>query len=83
MRLLRRGLRNTAMCIPGGGLRRLRVTYHKVVDAGVEYRLVTAGGFTEAAEEVKKRLVERGFVVVRGSRGIGKSTLAAYVATTC
>jgi hypothetical protein len=58
----------------------LRVTYHKVVDAGVEYRLVTAGGFAEAAEEVKKLLVEKGFVVVRGSRGIGKSTLAAYVA---
>jgi hypothetical protein len=58
----------------------LRVTYHKVVDAGVEYRLVTAGGFTEAAEEVERLLAERGFVVVRGSRGIGKSTLAAYVA---
>jgi len=58
----------------------LRVTYHKVVDAGVEYRLVTAGRFTEAAEEVKKLLAERGFVVVTGSRGIGKSTLAAYVA---
>ncbi len=58
----------------------LRVTYHKVVDAGVEYRLVTAGGFAEAAEEVKRLLVERGFVVVKGSRGIGKSTLAAYVA---
>jgi len=58
----------------------LRVTYHKVVDAGVEYRLVTAGRFTEEAEEVKKLLVERGFVVVAGSRGIGKSTLAAYVA---
>jgi len=58
----------------------LRVTYHKVVDAGVEYRLVTAGGFAEAAEEVEKHLVERGFVVVTGSRGIGKSTLAAYVA---
>ena len=58
----------------------LRVTYHKVVDAGVEYRLVTAGGFAEAAEEVKKLLAERGFVVVKGSRGIGKSTLAAYVA---
>jgi hypothetical protein len=59
---------------------RLRVTYHKVVDAGVEYRLVTAGGFAEAAEEVEELLAERGFVVVRGSRGIGKSTLAAYVA---
>ena len=58
----------------------LCVTYHKVVDAGVEYRLVTAGRFTEAAEEVKKLLAERGFVVVAGSRGIGKSTLAAYVA---
>ncbi|MDT7870775.1 MAG: hypothetical protein RQ839_11415 [Thermoproteus sp.] len=58
----------------------LRVTYHKVVDAGVEYRLVTAGGFAEAAEEVRGRLAERGFVVVAGSRGIGKSTLAAYVA---
>jgi tRNA A37 threonylcarbamoyladenosine biosynthesis protein TsaE len=58
----------------------LRVTYHKVVDAGVEYRLVTAGGFAEAAEEVEKHLAKRGFVVVKGSRGIGKSTLAAYVA---
>jgi hypothetical protein len=58
----------------------LRVTYHKVVDAGVEYRLVTAGGFAEAAEEVERLLAERGFVVVKGSRGIGKSTLAAYVA---
>jgi hypothetical protein len=58
----------------------LRVTYHKVVDAGVEYRLVTAGGFAEAAEEAEKLLMERGFVVVTGSRGIGKSTLAAYVA---
>jgi len=58
----------------------LRVTYHKVVDAGVEYRLVTAGGFAEAAEEVRRLLAERGFVVVAGSRGIGKSTLAAYVA---
>ncbi len=58
----------------------LRVTYHKVVDAGVEYRLVTAGGFTEAAEEVEKLLAEKGFVVVKGGRGIGKSTLAAYVA---
>jgi energy-coupling factor transporter ATP-binding protein EcfA2 len=58
----------------------LRVTYHKVVDAGVEYRLVTAGGFAEAAEEVEKHLAEKGFVVVTGSRGIGKSTLAAYVA---
>jgi len=58
----------------------LRVTYHKVVDAGVEYRLVTAGGFAEEAEKVKRLLAERGFVVVTGSRGIGKSTLAAYVA---
>ncbi len=58
----------------------LRVTYHKVVDAGVEYRLVTAGGFAEAAEEVERLLAEKGFVVVRGSRGVGKSTLAAYVA---
>jgi catechol 2,3-dioxygenase-like lactoylglutathione lyase family enzyme len=58
----------------------LRVTYHKVVDAGVEYRLVTAGGFAKAAEEVKRLLAEGGFVVVKGSRGIGKSTLAAYVA---
>jgi energy-coupling factor transporter ATP-binding protein EcfA2 len=58
----------------------LRVTYHKVVDAGVEYRLVTAGGFAEAAEEVERLLAEKGFVVVTGSRGIGKSTLAAYVA---
>ena len=58
----------------------LRVTYHKMVDAGVEYRLVTAGGFAEAAEEVERLLAERGFVVVKGSRGIGKSTLAAYVA---
>ncbi len=58
----------------------LRVTYHKVVDAGVEYRLVTAGGFAEAAEEVKRLLAKKGFVVVTGSRGIGKSTLAAYVA---
>jgi len=58
----------------------LRVTYHKVVDAGVEYRLVTAGGFAEAAEEVERLLAESGFVVVKGSRGIGKSTLAAYVA---
>jgi hypothetical protein len=58
----------------------LRVTYHKVVDAGVEYRLVTAGGFAETAEEVERLLAEKGFVVVKGSRGIGKSTLAAYVA---
>jgi tRNA A37 threonylcarbamoyladenosine biosynthesis protein TsaE/RNA processing factor Prp31 len=58
----------------------LRVTYHKVVDAGVEYRLVTAGGFAEAAEEVERLLVKKSFVVVKGSRGIGKSTLAAYVA---
>jgi AcrR family transcriptional regulator len=58
----------------------LCVTYHKVVDAGVEYRLVTAGDFTEAAEEVERLLAERGFVVIKGSRGIGKSTLAAYVA---
>jgi len=58
----------------------LRVTYHKVVDAGVEYRLVTAGGFAKAAEEVERLLAKRGFVVVTGSRGIGKSTLAAYVA---
>jgi hypothetical protein len=42
--------------------------------------LVDAGMFREVAEEVFSKLVKDGRVVLIGPRGIGKSTLATYVA---
>jgi hypothetical protein len=42
--------------------------------------LVDAGKFREVAEDVFSRLVKDGRVVLIGPRGIGKSTLATYVA---
>jgi len=42
--------------------------------------LVDAGKFREVAEEVFSKLVKDGRVVLIGPRGIGKSTLATYVA---
>ena len=45
----------------------------------VEAELVTVGSFERLAGEVLRRL-EGGFVVLEGSKGIGKSTLAAYTA---
>jgi hypothetical protein len=41
--------------------------------------LVDAGKFREVVEEVLRKLVKDGKVVLMGSRGIGKSTLATYV----
>jgi len=48
----------------------------------VKAELVTAGSFGKLAEEILARLEgqEKGFVVLEGPKGIGKSTLAAYVA---
>jgi DNA-binding transcriptional MerR regulator len=43
----------------------------------VEVELVTAGPFKKLAEETLGRL-EKGFAVLEGPKGIGKSTLAAY-----
>jgi hypothetical protein len=43
----------------------------------VEAELVTAGPFEKQAEETLSRL-EKGFVVLEGPKGIGKSTLATY-----
>jgi hypothetical protein len=43
----------------------------------VEAELVTVGPFGKQAEEVLSRL-EKGFVVLEGPKGIGKSTLATY-----
>jgi hypothetical protein len=42
--------------------------------------LIDAGKFREVAEDVLNRLVKDGRVVLIGPRGIGKSTLATYVA---
>jgi len=42
--------------------------------------LVDAGKFREVAEEVFRKLIKDGRVVLIGPRGIGKSTLATYVA---
>ncbi len=44
------------------------------------FPLVTTGRFEKAAEEVLRRLSKDGVVVIKGPKGIGKSTLAAYVA---
>jgi len=46
----------------------------------LETDLVDAGRFREVAEDVFSRLVKDGRVVLIGPRGIGKSTLATYVA---
>jgi len=43
------------------------------------HRIVRAGKFNELIDEVRDRLLKRGFVVVVGPKGIGKSTLAATV----
>jgi len=45
-----------------------------------EVELVTGGVFKRFAEEVTRRLEERGLVVLVGPRGVGKSALAAYAA---
>ncbi|MCC6021162.1 MAG: hypothetical protein LM577_07350, partial [Thermoproteaceae archaeon] len=42
------------------------------------FRLVRAGRFEEAAAEVLRRLASNGMVILRGPKGVGKSTLAAY-----
>jgi len=46
----------------------------------LETDLVDAGKFREVAENVFRKLVKDGRVVLIGPRGIGKSTLATYVA---
>ena len=46
----------------------------------LETDLVDVGRFREVAEDVFSRLVKDGRVVLIGPRGIGKSTLATYVA---
>ena len=46
----------------------------------LETDLVDSGKFRKVAEEVFSRLVKDGRVVLTGPRGIGKSTLATYVA---
>jgi len=43
------------------------------------HSIVKAGKFNELVNEVRDRLLKQGFVVVVGSKGIGKSTLAAAV----
>jgi hypothetical protein len=42
------------------------------------FRLVETGQFKEAVQEVLGRLAAYGVVVLRGPKGVGKSTLAAY-----
>jgi hypothetical protein len=44
------------------------------------FRLVETGRFKEAVKEVLRRLDAYGVVVLRGPKGVGKSTLAAYAA---
>jgi DNA-binding transcriptional MerR regulator/energy-coupling factor transporter ATP-binding protein EcfA2 len=44
---------------------------------GKYHRIVRAGKFNELVNEVRNRLLNQGFVVVVGPKGIGKSTLAA------
>jgi len=44
------------------------------------FRLVETGRFKEAVQEVLRRLDAYGVVVLRGPKGVGKSTLAAYAA---
>jgi DNA-binding transcriptional MerR regulator len=44
---------------------------------GKYHRIVRAGKFNELINEVRNRLLNPGFVVVVGPKGIGKSTLAA------
>ena len=46
----------------------------------LETDLVDAGKFREVAENVFRKLIKDGRVVLIGPRGIGKSTLATYVA---
>jgi len=43
------------------------------------YRVVTTRGFNDLRNEVLRRLNDEGVVVLVGPRGIGKTTLAAYV----
>ena len=43
------------------------------------YNMVRAGRFNELVSEIKDKLLKQGFAVVVGSKGIGKSTLAAAV----
>ena len=42
------------------------------------FRLVETGRFKEVVQEVLRRLATYGVVVLRGPKGVGKSTLAAY-----
>jgi len=44
------------------------------------FRLVETGRFKEVVQEVLRRFAAYGVVVLRGPKGIGKSTLAAYAA---
>jgi len=46
------------------------------------YRVVTTRGFNDLRDEVLRRLNDEGVVVLVGPRGIGKTTLAAYVTWT-
>ncbi len=46
------------------------------------YRVVTTRGFNDLRNEVLKRLDNEGVVVLVGSRGIGKTTLATYATWT-
>jgi len=44
------------------------------------FRLVETGRFKDVVQEVLRRLAAYGVVVLRGPKGVGKSTLAAYAA---
>jgi hypothetical protein len=44
------------------------------------FRLVETSRFNEVVQEVLRRLATYGVVVLRGPKGVGKSTLAAYAA---
>jgi hypothetical protein len=62
-----------------GGVPRI-ITWVGTAKDNLVTDLVDAGEFRKVAEEVFSRLVRDGRVVLIGPRGIGKSTLATYVA---
>ena len=65
--------------VNGDDLIGLGVYNGKVYEGGNKYHQLVTTRFDDVAKEVKERLLKERIVVVRGPKGVGKSTLTHYV----